>query len=58
MTKTFAITSAIALGVVLVGTGIYAFWPREVDCGGGAVAGGVVETLVNPLKSRFGGQMG
>ncbi len=40
MTKTFAITSAIALGVVLVGTGVYAFWPREVDCGGGAVAGG------------------
>ena len=31
---------------------------RDVVSGAGAVAGGVVETLVNPLKSRFGGQMG
>ena len=28
---------------------------RDVVNGAGAVAGGVVETLVNPLKSRFGG---
>ena len=31
---------------------------RDVVSGAGAVAGGLVETLVNPLKSRFGGQMG
>ena len=31
---------------------------RDVVSGAGAIAGGVVETIVNPLKSRFGGQMG
>ena len=31
---------------------------RDVVSGAGAVAGGVVETFVNPLKSRLGGQIG
>ena len=31
---------------------------RDITSGAGAVAGGVLETIVNPLKSRFGGQIG